>query len=336
MSVVSELLIRTFEQSPEILEGLKSGLYKIWGGVIRVTAGNENAGTIKAHLKFPNDMSQTQQSIESLQAVLSKQMTDMQGMLSTQLDGLQSGLGALQSSMGALQKLQYANLAMSGLNLAVSAAGFAIVCHKLNRIEGTLNQHGQKLDALLHLALEARQRELFRDEARFIASVDSAHQFAELGDIQHLKNLIPTFKEQYEFTRLFLLNSAKNANKPVFTQSISEIATLQERFMYLGLFLSYIQQKIGATHFAVEALNKLQQDWLVVDETIVSSVTEDSLTLRHFKKSEMNHLQNLLNYRKESLPALEYQTQLLMLAIERPDVLKAINDDSQEILLLAA
>lgn len=336
MSVAAEILIRTFEQCPEILEGLKSGLYKIWGGVIRVTAGHDNAGTIKAHLKFPNDMSQTQQSIESLQAVLSQQMTDMQGVLSNKMDGLQSGIDALQSSMGVLQNLQYANLAMSGLNLAVSAAGFAIVCHKLNRIEGTLNQHGQKLDALLHLAVEARQREMFRDEARFIASVDSARQFAELGDIQQLKSLIPAFKEQYEFTRLVLINSAKKANDPVFSHSLNELTTLQERFMYLGLFLSYVQQKIGATRYAAEALQKLQQDWLTIDETIVSSVTEDSRALRHLRKSEMTHLQNLLNHRKERLPALEYQSQLLTLAIERPELLEAINDDSQEILLLAA
>lgn len=325
MSIASEILIRTFEQSPEILEGLKSGLYKIWGGVIRVTAGHDNAGSIIAHLKFPNDMSQAQQSIESLQAVLSKQM-----------DGLQGGIDALQSSMGVLQSLQSANLAMSGLNLAVSAVGFAIVCHKLNRIEGTLKQHEQKLDILLQLAAEAHQRELFRDEARFIANVDCTRQFAAMGDIQQLKSLIPTFKEQYEFTRLVLNNSAKKANNPVFYQSLNELATLQERFMYLGLFLSYIQQKIGATPFAAEAMQNLQQDWLTINETIVSSITEDNCALRHIKKGEMEHLQKLLKYRKERLPALEYQSQLLTLAIERPDLLNVINEDSPEILLLAA
>lgn len=173
MSVAVDILIRTFEQSPEILAGLKSGLYKIWGGVIRVTAGHDNAGSIVAHLKFPNDMSQTQQSIETLQAILTSQM-----------DGLQNGIDTLQSSMGMLQNLQYANLAMSGLNLAISAVGFAVVCHKLNRIEGTLHQQNQQLDILLRLAIEAHQREMFRDEARFIASVDCAQQFAESGDIQ--------------------------------------------------------------------------------------------------------------------------------------------------------
>lgn len=325
MSVASEILIRTFEQSPEILEGLKSGLYKIWGGVIRITAGHDNAGSIVAHLKFPNDAAQAQQSIASLQAVLSKQM-----------DGLQGGIDALQSSMGVLQNLQYANLAMSGLNLAVSAVGLAIVCSKLNRIEGTLNQYGQKLDTLLQLAVESYQRERFRDESRFITSVDCAHQFATMGDIQQLKSLIPTIKEQYEFTRLVLNNSAKKANNPMFCHSLDELATLQERFMYLGLLLSYIQQKIGATRFAAEAMQKLQQDWLTINETIVSSITEDNCALRHIKKSEMEHLQKLLKYRKERLPALEYQSQLLTLAIERPDLLNVINEDSPEILLLAA
>ncbi|MEQ9892590.1 hypothetical protein [Pectobacterium aroidearum] len=323
MSVAVDILIRTFEQSPEILAGLKSGLYKIWGGVIRVTAGHDNAGSIVAHLKFPNDMSQTQQSIETLQAILTSQM-----------DGLQNGINALQSSMGMLQNLQYANLAMSGLNLAVSAVGFAVVCHKLNRIEGTLHQQNQQLDLLLSLAIEAHQREMFRDEARFIASVDCAQQFTESGDVQQLKNLIPAFKEQYEYTRLILANSAKKASSPEFIHSLAELRTLQKRFLYLGMFLCYLQQKIGNARYSVKTLQKLQHDWLAIDEQIVSTLTHNRKALCSLKKSEIENLFSFLNYRKERLPALEYQSNLLTLAIERPSVFEAINTESQDILLL--
>ncbi|HHQ6575736.1 TPA: hypothetical protein ACSTLY_003167 [Serratia fonticola] len=325
MSITAEILIRTFEQSPEILAGIKSGLYKIWGGVIRVTAGHDNAGSIIAHLKFPNDMSHAQKSIETLQAVLTSQM-----------GGLQSGMDVLQNSMGVLQNLQYANLAMSGLNLAVSIVGFAIVCHKLNHIEGTLQQQSQQLEALLHLAVDARQREMFRDEARFIASVDCAYQFAESSDIQQLKYLIPTFKEQYEFTRLVLTNSAQKAASPVFAQSLTELATLQERFLHLGLFLGYLQQRIGCTKYAVEAIQKLQQDWLVIDDKIVSTLTCNRKAVCNLKKSEMESLVSFLNFRKERQPALEYQSNLLTLACEHPEMLEVVNTESQDILLLVA
>ena len=70
MSIDADVLYRTIKQSPDIIEGLKTGMYKIYGGVIRVAKGHEKAGSIVAHLMFPSDAEKAQESIESLKNVL--------------------------------------------------------------------------------------------------------------------------------------------------------------------------------------------------------------------------------------------------------------------------
>ncbi|HAU8267102.1 TPA: hypothetical protein I8287_004826 [Kluyvera intermedia] len=325
MSIDADVLYRTIKQSPDIIEGLKTGMYKIYGGVIRVAKGHEKAGSIVAHLMFPSDAEKAQESIESLKNVLSSQMGT-----------IQSGIETLQGSVNTLQMLQSANLALSGLNLAVSVAGFAIVCHKLNRIESLLHTQSQKLDTLLHLALDARQRESFRDIASFNAALNTARQFAEMGDTAQLKSLVHNLNAQYEFTSLALKNTANAVNSAEFYPSLHELNILQERFMYLGLFRSFIQQKIGAPRYALESLEQLNADWLEINTTIVDGISHSPATLQHLSRQDGDNLLSFLNYRKTRIEAIEYQSNLLRLAIEKPEILEFINASNDEILVLAA
>lgn len=325
MSVEQEVLYRTIQQAPKIIEGLQTGLYRIYGGVIRVAKGNDKAGSIVAHLMFPTNEEQAQKSIENLRNVLS-----------SQLNSLQSGIETLQGSIGTLQTLQKANLALSGLNLAVSAAGFVIVCRKLDRIDSLLQSHTQKLETLLSLALDTRQRDSFREIASFTAVINTAMQFVEMGDTEQLKPLVRDFNEQYEFTRLVLKNAAKESNTSAFFTSLPELGLLQERFMHLGLFRSFIQQKIGAYKYAVESLTALQVDWLEINSTIVDGVNQSTAVLYQLTREDGDKLIDFLKFRKERIEALEYQSELLRLAEANPEVLAMLNEDNDEILLVAA
>lgn len=325
MSLEADVLQRAIKQSPEIIAGLETGLYKIYGGVIRVAKGNKLAGSIVAHLIFPTDAQKAQESIESLKNVLS-----------SQLGTIQNGIETLQDSVNTLQMLQSANLALSGLNLAVSAAGFAIVCQKLNRIESLLHSQSQTLDTLLSLALDTRQREAFRDIASFNAALNTARQFAEMGDIVQLKSLVRDFNAQYEFTSLMLKNTAKAVNAPPFFASLQELGILQERFMYLGLFRSFIQQKIGAPRYALESLEQLKTDWLEINTTIIDGLSQSPATLQQLSRQDGDNLLTFLNYRKTRIEAIEYQSNLLRLAVEKPEMLAFINASNDEILVLAA
>ncbi len=325
MSVEAEMLYRTIKQSPEILEGIQNGLYKIYGGVVRIAKGHDNAGSIVAHLIFPNNAEKAQEGIENLKKVLS-----------SKLDNLQNGIESIQGSLGTLQTLQSANLALSGLNLAVSAAGFVIVCRKLNHIDSVLQGHTQQLDALLSLALDARQREAFRDIASFNAVISTAKQFLEMGEITQLQSLIHPLNQQYEFTRLMLKNTAKAANEPAFYHSLHELSILQERFMHLGLFRSYIQHKIGAAKFAVQSLETLQNDWLEINQSIVDDLSQSPATLHQLTRGDGGKLIDFLNFRKAHVEALAYQTELLRLAESKPEVLQLLNAENDEVLFIAA
>lgn len=326
MPLSNEALIRTIGNSKEILEGLQSGLYRIWGGVIRITEGNDGAGRIVAHLKFPADTQQTSDALEKLRKTLGEGFSSVQ-----------DSLGGLQSSMDTLQAMQSANLALSGLNLAVSVAGFVIVCQKLNNISAKIDGIAHKLDELLELVKDTNQRQVFFDVARFKAAIKSAQQFSEMGDIQQLKPLVKNFQEQYEFTKLLLESSASSVAYKNLSEKLECHRVLQERFMYLGFFLSFVQKEIGADKYAVAALNDLESDWLSINTHFVETIAANDAFIESLKKDEAPKIISMLNYRKTAAPVIEYQKNLLELSINRPDLAEEIfNDDSGEILLIAA
>jgi len=42
----AEILARAISSAPEIIEGIKSGLFKVWGGVVRYAAGHPKGGRL--------------------------------------------------------------------------------------------------------------------------------------------------------------------------------------------------------------------------------------------------------------------------------------------------
>jgi hypothetical protein len=322
MSVSMDELIRTIGNSPEIIEGIRNGTLQIWGGVIRHVKGTDNAGQIVAHLKFPSDPQQIEEGLNALKQVVGQS-----------IQTTQAGFDALQGSMSVLQSLQTANLVLSGLNLAVSAAGFAIVCRKLGEISRKIDAQSAKLDRLLDLALEGRQRERFRDEARFIALMDSAAQFCETRDVEQLKSLVLHFREQYEFTLLVLRKLAADPDRTF--AWIDEGQLLQSRLVHLGLFLSRVQMCIGSPRYAEEALRRVADDVADLNRTRVSLLADEAFASRAPSEHEPKLL-SFLQYGKDVLPALEYQANLVAFIRQQPEAAALLESDSPEILLLAA
>ncbi|SER43329.1 MULTISPECIES: hypothetical protein [Pseudomonas] len=317
----AEILARAIGSAPEIIEGIRSGLYTVWGGVVRVTKGYEGAGQIVGHLQFPGDTQQAQQAIDQL---------------TQRLGGIQGSVDALQQGLNVLQSLQTANLALSGLNLAVSVAGFAIVCSKLNKISDQLASQSAKINQLVDLAVEAKEVQQLRDTARFRSAVKTIRQFAEMGDIEGLKGQIGSLHEQYEFTKLVLERSASRASSRSFLTSLELLQCLQERMMYLGFLQSFVQQKTGAPKFAIEALRELQTDWLAISTVIVDSVAANESWVAQLTQAEADNIVSLLRYRKEAMPALEYQASLLEFVAKRPGGIELLSNDTPEIRFIAA
>lgn len=310
----AEILARTISSAPEIIEGLRSGLFQLWGGVVRYAAGHPKGGQIVGHLQFPGDAAQAAE----------------------QLAKLQQALGGVEGALGVLQNLQYANLALSGLNLAVSVAGFAIVCKKLNDISEQLNQQSEKLEVLIEMVRDAKAREELRDNARFHATLKTVRQFAEQGDLQGLKSQIGCLHEQYEITKLTLNRAAADVTGKGFVESLDVLRSLQQRMMYLGFLQSYVQQHTAGGKYAIEMLRELQADWLQINTVVIESVAANKEWIEQLTQEAGDNIISFLEYSKTAAPAIEYQTSMLEFTASNPQAVALLNEDVSEIRFMAA
>lgn len=310
----AEILARTISSAPEIVEGIRSGLYRVWGGVVRYAAGNPKGGQIIGHLQFPSDA----------------------GLASEQISRLQDALSGAQESLGVLQSLQYANLALSGLNLAVSVAGFAIVCKKLNGISEQLNLQSEKLDVLIEMARDAKAREELRDNARFRTVLWTVRQFAEQGDTQGLKSQVGNLREQYEITKLTLNRAVAGTTEKVFVESLDVLKSLQQRMMYLGFLQAYVQQRTAGEKHAIEVLQELQADWLQINTVVVEAIAANQEWVEQLSQDAGDNVVSFLEFRKQAAPAIEYQLGLLEFTASNPEVAELFNEEVTEIRFLAA
>lgn len=300
----AEILARAISSAPEIIEGIKSGLFKVWGGVVRYAAGHPKGGQIVGHLQFPGDAAQAAEQLAMLQQTLS---------------GVEGALGVLQS-------LQYANLALSGLNLAVSVAGFAIVCKKLNGISEQLQRQSEKLDVLIEMASAAKAREELRDSARFNAVLWTVRQSAEQGDLQGLKSQVNNMREQYEITKLTLNQAAANATGKGFVDSLEVLQNLQQRMMYLGFMQAYVQQHTAGEKYAIEVLQELQADWMKISTVVVEAIVANQEWVEQLTQDQGNNVVSFLEFRKQAAPAIEYQLGLLEYATSHPEAAGLLNE----------
>lgn len=309
-----EILARTISSAPEIIAGIQSGLFTVWGGVVRYSAGHPKGGQIVGHLQFPADATKAAE----------------------QLANLQQTLNGVESAMGVLQNLQYANLALSGLNLAVSVVGFAIVCKKLNGISEQLQQQSEKLDVLLEMASAAKAREELRDSARFSAVLWTVRQSAEQGDLMSLKSQVNNLREQYEITKLTLNQSATNATGKDFITSLDVLHNLQQRMMYLGFMQAYVQQHIAGEHYAIGVLQELQTDWLKITTVVIDAIAANQVWVEQLTREEGDNVVSFLEFRKQATPAIDYQLGLLEYVISHPEATDLLNEEVTEIRFLAA
>lgn len=322
MYVNSDALLRSLPDIPDVMEKLQSGLYRLWGGVVRHAAGTEKAGQIVGHLLFPNDSQQTQERLQQLQSTLANG-----------LGSLKTGMGQLQQSIGVLQGLQSANLVMSGLNLAVTTVGFVIVCKKLNKISDQIQAQSELIAQTYGLVKEVHERNILTDEAQFRALILTAQQFCELGDVGHLKGLIAPFHKEYQFTKLVLEKHAPIAASSV--ARLGEIALLQDRLVNLGLTLSHVQMRTGAVKYSRECMVQLETDLKALNAKRIEVLINDSKVASTIKHDQFNHMTNFLQQGKQILPALTYQADVIELEIRHPGLLQQASQ-SKEIQMLAA
>jgi len=158
MAYIVEPLLATL--SDQITRGLANGSLQRWGGIIRVTKGYPGAGEIVTHLRDVVSVASQVSTPASAANLVSSVAANVQ-------------LHQVSSQLSQVMQLTQVAAAASVLNLGVSAVGFAVMNHKLNRLQESVG----KLDGrLVQLAADNSRR--FDDidgklvELRYLATLD--------------------------------------------------------------------------------------------------------------------------------------------------------------------
>ncbi len=173
---------------PEVITGLLTKQYQMYGGVIRWAPGTEYAGQIVRHL-VPVDPQLAASSLSpSLYGPVSSRV--LQAANTYQLHSLTAATGQiLQAATG--------TMLLSGLNLAVTAVGFAVIKQKLKSLEGQLTQIQQEVRAireLLELEERAKLRRALRNLLHATQSPNLEGRKQLLGDA---RNVLGPINEKY-------------------------------------------------------------------------------------------------------------------------------------------
>lgn len=134
---------------PDVITGLMTGQFKLYGGVIRGAPGTQYAGQIIRHL-----LPVTEQTIGApILAPISRALA----VNTYQLHSLSGQVNTLTAATQQVLQIATGTMVLSGLNLAVTAVGFAVLNEKLKRLEGKLDEIQQEVRALRTL-MELEER----------------------------------------------------------------------------------------------------------------------------------------------------------------------------------
>lgn len=135
---------------PEVVTGLATGQYKLYGGVIRGAAGTEYAGQIIRHLLPMATQTAGSSIINPISGVFEATNT-------FQLFNISGQVNALTAVTQQVLEIASATMVLSGLNLAISLVGFAMLNEKLNNLEQKLNEIQKDVKEIRTL-LELKER----------------------------------------------------------------------------------------------------------------------------------------------------------------------------------
>jgi hypothetical protein len=189
----------------EVVLGLMTGQYKLYGGVIRWATGTEYAGQIVRHLLPVAAQTIGGSFLEPIAdvvgAVNTYQLHRLLGQVAANTFQLQVLSGQVNTLTAATQQvLQIATgtMFLSGLNLAVTAVDFAILNEKLKRLEGKLSEiqaEVRAIRALLELEERSRLGAALRDLLNVVNIKNEDHRHTMLFNS---KNVLAPISLKYK------------------------------------------------------------------------------------------------------------------------------------------
>lgn len=135
--MIASLLLR--EVPAQLLSGVGSGEYKVYGSIIRSAAN----GRIVGHLKETSGLTRLAGAALTQGVPGFGTAVDLAGYTVSYVQNEQ-----IKAAVNVVQNLQIANLAVSAAGIGVSVAGFAVLAAKIGRVEAKVDALGDQLDAI--------------------------------------------------------------------------------------------------------------------------------------------------------------------------------------------
>lgn len=168
------------------LPGLDSGIYKLYGGVIR-----DGAGRIVGHLATANPAASALTSLIPGLGVLGDLVT------TGQLVSIGRSVEQVQTTVNSVLSVSMTGAAISGLGLITSVAGFAYLSHRLQKVEARLSGLESQIKEVRNLIKSQQKAQLYSalDELRQAELTDEKALRHDL--LMHSKSSLATLAHYY-------------------------------------------------------------------------------------------------------------------------------------------
>ena len=241
-----------------VLVGVLSGSYKIFGGVVR-----NSSGQIIAHLV--NNGS----SLNMLSAFSSPINTAFSGLNTFQLY-------RIGSNVGELLNLAKASMLVSGLTLTVSAAGFLFLTKKLNKIDRKLEEIAADIKYVKSF-LELQERARLISALKVISNINKIDNYnIKTQMLIHSRQTLGEIHEKYK--ALIMVN-----NTP-------EISIIEEYFTITALGHSLCSAELGLFEQAEKDLSDSYQIWKQSTKSFIKEHIITEKPQRFLTKQYVNHI----------------------------------------------
>lgn len=136
-ALIGDVLLR--EVPKHLVSGVDSGALKLFGSVIRDASTGQIAGFLQEAAPLAKLMANPLWGVSELGLDVGQ---IVQG------EFLRQGLGRVERGMATLSQLNSINLALSAAGIGVSIAGFAILAHRIGRVQKSVDCLAAKIDLI--------------------------------------------------------------------------------------------------------------------------------------------------------------------------------------------
>lgn len=174
--LAGQIFLRTIPE--HLIEGVRTGSYKVFGSVVRNVATGKGVGFLQEAAPLAS-IALNGASLGPIGAAADLGLGVVQVV---QNETIKAGIARLQDAVGMLQGLGIVNLALGAAGVGVSIAGFAVMSSKIDGMKQALRGIADQIDSV-SLKIDAIQRDAIDVDFAELKSLSKSFDEAwQLGD----------------------------------------------------------------------------------------------------------------------------------------------------------